>query len=154
MDYQCIFHYYMLRYLGIPKSNHCNNIHNKIRFHHLEVRMEKYIKSFSKALVIMTVIFFLGFFGVAYSETIGMPNFMIQLFYVSTQALMFIIPLAFTVIFGIGMTSLFKKVLNNTNRMVVKKVEEKFPVLWFIVSFVCFILYFMFVNVLFAVPQA
>ena len=116
--------------------------------------MEKYMKSFSKALVIMTVIFFLSFFGGSYAETIGMPNFVFQVCVVSANALMFVIPLVFIAIFGIGMTTLFKKILNNANRMAVKKVEEKFPVLWFIVSFVCFILYFMFVNVIFALPEA
>ena len=116
--------------------------------------MEKYIKSFSKALVIMTVIFFLSFFGGANAETIGMPSFVFQVCVVSANALMFVIPLVFIAIFGIGMSSLFKKVLNNASRMVVKKVEEKFPLLWFIVSFVCFILYFMFVNVILALPEA
>ncbi len=114
--------------------------------------MERYIKSFSKALVIMTVIFFLSFIGGANADRIGMPSFVFQVCVVSANALMFVIPLVFVVIFGIGMTTLFKKVLNNTNRMVVKKVEEKFPVLWFIIAFVCFVLYFMFVNVLFAIP--
>ncbi|ABX43710.1 hypothetical protein [Lachnoclostridium phytofermentans] len=116
--------------------------------------MEKYIKSLSKALVILTVIFFLSFFGGANADKIGMPNFVFQVCVFNANALMFVIPFAFVVIFGIGMTALFKKVLNNTSRMVVKKVEGKFPVLWFIVSFVCFILYFMFVNVLFALPEA
>ncbi|HCL02297.1 MAG TPA: hypothetical protein DHW61_07765 [Lachnoclostridium phytofermentans] len=116
--------------------------------------MEKYIKSFSKALVILTVIFFLSFFGGANAEKIGMPNFIFQVCVISANALMFVIPLVYVVIFGIGMTTLFRKVLNNTTRAVVKKVEEKFPILWFIVSFVCFILYFMFVNVIFALPGA
>lgn len=154
MDCQCIFHYFMLRYLGNLKSKSCNNIQNNIRFHHLEVKMEKYIKSFSKAMLILTAIFFLSFFGGANADKIGMPNFVFKVCVISANALMFVIPLAFVVIFGIGMTALFKKILNNTNRAVVKKVEEKFPVLWYIVSFVCFILYFMFVNVIFALPEA
>lgn len=116
--------------------------------------MEKYIKNFSKALIIMTVVFFLSFFAGANAQAIGMPDFVFQVCVVSANALMFVIPLVFVAIFGIGMTTLFKRVLNSTNRMVVKKVEEKFPTVWFIVSFVCFILYFMFVNVIFALPEA
>jgi hypothetical protein len=115
--------------------------------------MEKYIKNFSKALVILTVIFFLSFIGGANAETIGMPNFVFQVCVINVNVLMFVIPLAFVAIFGIGMTALFKKILNNTNRAVVKKVEGKFPVLWYIVSFVCFILYFIFVNVILAIPE-
>lgn len=111
--------------------------------------MEKYIKSLSMGLIIMTVMFFLNMFGAANAAVLHIPGFMEKLMIVGANVFLFAIPVLFLVVFGFGMTSIFKRILNN-QKQAVRKTTDKFPVLWFILSGVSFTAYYIFVSMIFS----
>lgn len=111
--------------------------------------MEKYIKNCSIALCIMVVMFYLNMFGAANAQVLRLPDFMTKMMMIGANAFLFLIPILFIVIFGFGMVSIFKRMLNNQNRSI-KRPLEKFPTVWFIVAIVCFVLYYTFVSAILA----
>lgn len=110
--------------------------------------MEKYIKNLSIAFIIMTTMFFLNMFGAANLEGTNTPQVITTVLIVGANALLYLIPLMYMGIFSICMASLFKRVLNTQNRMV-QKALDKFPTLWFVLSTLSFVGYFVFVSLIF-----
>jgi hypothetical protein len=111
--------------------------------------MEKYMKNLSIVFMLMTTMFFLSMFGYKISDESNAPQFVLDVLLFGAQTFLFLVPLMYMVIFGISMTSLFKRVLNIQNRMV-QKSSDKFPLLWLILSTVSFMGYFAFVNLVFS----
>lgn len=109
--------------------------------------MEKYIKNLSIANIILTTLFFLSMFGAASVEGTNTPQFIESTLVVGVNLLFFVVPISYMVVFGICMTSLFRRIMNSQNRMVQKKMD-KFPMLWFALSSFSFIGYFIFVNII------
>lgn len=109
--------------------------------------MERNIKNLSIANIILTSLFFLSMFGAANVEGTNTPQFIESTLVMGVNVLFFVVPISYMVVFAIGMTSMFKKIMNSQNRIVQKKID-KFPMLWFALSSFSFIGYFIFVNLI------
>ena len=110
--------------------------------------MEKHVKNLSIAFMIMTVTFFFNMFGAANLEGTNTPQAIITVLIVGANALLYLIPLVYMAIFSICMASVFRRVLSAQSRMVQRKID-KFPTLWFILSTLSFVGYFVFVSLIF-----
>ena len=115
--------------------------------------MEKYIRSFSKGIIIMTFVFFMSFFGGIAAQAYGWPTFLYQFCVISANGLLFLIPIAFVIVFGMGLSVIFKKFLSMQSKAITKKVEEKFPMVWFIFAAGCFVAFFIFMNFMFSIAE-
>lgn len=114
----------------------------------MEVNMEKYIKNLSITFIIMTALFFMNMFGAVGLDGTSVPQVIIDVLVLGANALLYLNPILFMVIFGICMISLFKRVFANRSSGVKGKFEN-FPMLWFVLSTLCFFGFFMFVNLIF-----
>lgn len=110
--------------------------------------MEKYIKILSIGLLVTTVFFFLSMFGAANGEALHMPEFIITVLSQGANVLIFAVPLLYLVIFSLGMACIFKKVLSQQINQFGQK-TEKFPLVWFLLSFLFFMVYLIFVSIIF-----
>ncbi len=110
--------------------------------------MEKYIKSLSISLMLAVVMFFLSLFGAANGEILHMPQFITTILEAGANVLVFAVPLLYMGIFAVGMISMFKRVLNQQSNTMTQKFD-KFPMVWFLLSFLFFMIYLIFVNIIF-----
>lgn len=109
--------------------------------------MEKYLKKLSIILSIMTTFLFLNAYGAAMSEETNAPQVISRVLIVGANVLFFLVPILYLIIFGIVMSALFKRVINRQSSEFEKR-TDKFPKAWFILSTVCFILYYTFFSVI------
>ena len=109
--------------------------------------MEKYLKSLSIAFLMLTSLFFINMFGLVNAER--MPVVALRIFDIGAATLLYLVPLLYMGIFGIGMVSIFKRILSAQSRMV-RAQYDKFPTLWFILATLGFVIYFVFVSLVFA----
>lgn len=110
--------------------------------------MEKYIKNLSIAFIILTTMFFFNMIGLANAEQVGVPEFVLKILVVGANALLFLVPILYMVIFAISMVLFYKRIINMQNRMVNTKFD-KFPILWFVLASMGFVGYFVFVSSIF-----
>lgn len=114
----------------------------------MEVRMEKYLKNLSIAFMILEGMFFLNMFGLAMAEQINIPEFVLNVIVIGANVLLYLVPILFMVIFGIGMASIFKRVFAQY-RIVTSK-SDKFPTLWFVLASIGFLGFYIFVTLVFS----
>ncbi|MDD5936725.1 MAG: hypothetical protein PUC65_14365 [Clostridiales bacterium] len=111
--------------------------------------MEKYIKSLSITLMILTGVWFLSLIGGTYGDAIHMPGFITNILVTGANVLIFVIPLVYIAVFGISMVSIFKRVMNAQVTMWKDKFA-KFPAVWLVLAMICFMIFMTFINMLLA----
>lgn len=109
--------------------------------------MEKYLKKLSIIISIMTTFLFLNAYGAAMAEETNSPQIIARVMIVGANVLFFLVPIMYLIIFGIVMNALFKRVLRRQSSEFEKE-TDKFPKAWFILSTVCFVLYYTFFSVI------
>ncbi len=110
--------------------------------------MEKYIKNLSISVMLAVVFFFLSLFGAANGEAMNMPQFITNILTAGANVLVFAVPLLYTGTFAMGMVSFFKRIVSQQTNTFTQKFD-KFPLVWFLLSFLFFMIYLIFVNIIF-----
>lgn len=113
--------------------------------------MEKTIKRLSTLMAVITVSFFLFSFLGANAEALGLGQTIYQILVVCVNVLLFAIPLLFLIIFGMGMSIMLQTIMAKQNRFRAVKTTKKLPILHFVISIICFTLFFIFMSAIYSV---
>lgn len=115
-----------------------------------EDTMEKAIKKLSILMVALTVTFFITTFVGGNADLFLLSGALYKIFIVVANLLIFLVPIVFMVIFVLGMTVMLRTIMTKQTRIVGSKKTEKLPMAYFLISIICFIIYFIFVSAIFS----
>lgn len=112
--------------------------------------MEKAIKRLSILMLALTVTFFSTTFVGGNAEFFSLNGVVYQIILTTANLLLFLVPVVFLVIFLLGMSIMLRTIMTKQTRVVGNKMTEKLPMVYFIISVICFVLYFIFVSAIFS----
>ena len=112
--------------------------------------MEKAIKNLSFIMIGLTITFFLTTFIGGNAQSLGLGAGISQLTITIANLTLYIVPILFTAIFFMGMSIMVRTIMAKQSRVVGSKYKEKVPMLHFIISIICFVLYYLFVSAVFS----
>lgn len=113
--------------------------------------MEKYIKNLSILHLVLSTMFFISMTGLLLSDSWKLPTGIVRVLGHCTQVLMFAVPVAYLIVFVTSMFSIFRRVMSiqlKMNMGMNNLQKDMFPALWFVLSSVFFIIFFLFINMI------
>lgn len=108
---------------------------------YLSVKMEKIVKYLSITATIMLILFIAAMFTAATMSVNGNEGTVFNILYYTSQTLMYMAPAVFLASFGLGIYCIIKRRKMDKSR----KEIVKFPIVWFIISSVIFIIVLVFI---------